>query len=800
MKVSSKVGAAARIKGIAFAGVAVAAPLCLTAVGQAAVKSWSAGNGNWTTGANWSPAGAPAAGDTIMIGPHAGAANSVVSLNADGDIDSLTLNDGMTLRTLNSFLDVDGTTQISGQNVVGPTTYASRLRVENGVAGFDFRTNNLTLSNFGQATLEDNASMVINGVATIGGDALLSGHGSISFGRDGSPALVNNGRLEATAGGLTLYQAGTGRLDLDGTSVSSSIAITSGGGDGLIVYGDQLADIFSGDVEMSSNSLWEMNLTNGWAADLSSSLTVTGSGDLPAAIVDGAPIDWAGDVTVTGNHGRLRFAADVTIDPEAVFHVNGEDELEFTGVTEIEGGDFNLANGAELRFLNDTFISGGTFSTSGVAANSGRVSFLGPSNWQGNVTLSGRSRVNGMGIVSAATTITADQFDMDGGAGVTLWDVNAALTVNADQIDETGNSFDGAIDINGGPASRLAVNLTNPADTWRMMGTMNLTGISGLYYTRVSGSRMEVGGTLNISDANINIAADMTLLDGGELNLAAAGSDLRLSGASTFKSGASITGQGLLHNNNSVGGMTIGNGVTLGQAGLVNGGRLFIGDNGPGQVAVDRFVSDADATLQMVVGGTTPGIELSHLLVTGGTAQLDGTLAISLAAEGDWTFAPELGDQFTILTAPGGVVGQFDNLLQPAGLPTGLLFEVQYTPTSVVLFVDDTFAADFDRDGDVDSADLPVWNSAYGVTNGGDATSDSVSDGADFLVWQRQYGSGLPVAMAFAVPEPSTAALLVCGGLFVVRAARRVRAPALRFAAAVEGQQGSRRESENHRG
>ena len=776
MNVSSKLGAAARIKRIAFAGFAVAAPMCLPTVGQAAVKSWNVGNGNWTTGANWSPAGAPAAGDTIMIGPHAGAANATVSLNAHVDVDSLTITDGMTLRTFNSFLDVDGTTQISGQNVVGPTTFASRLRVENGNAGTDFRTNNLTLSSFAQATLEGDASVIINGVATIGGDALLGGHGAIYFGRDGGPALVNNGRIEATAGGLTLYQTGSGRLDLDGTSVSSTIAITSGGGNGLVVHGDQLADIFSGDVEMGANSLWEMNLTNGWATDLSSSLTVTGSGDLPTAIVDGSPLDWAGDVTVTGDHGRLRFAADVTIDPEAVFHVNGNDELEFTGATEIEGGDYNLANGAELRFLGDTAIAGGTFSTSGVAANSGRVSFLGPSDWQGNVALSGRSRVNGMAVVSSATTITAGHFDMDGSSGVTLWDLNAALTINADQIDETTNSFDGTIDVGGDLSSRLAINLSNPADAWRMMGTMNLTGISGLYFTRVAGSRMEVGGTLNVSNANINIDSDMTLLDGGEITFAAAGSDLRLSGASLVQTGAVFNGQGLLHNNNSVAGMTFGNGVTMGQAGVVNGGRLSIGEDAPAQVAVDRFVNDADATLQMFVGGTTPGSDLSQLLVTGGTATLAGTLSLSLVDEGGSLFAPELGDEFTILTAPGGIVGEFDTLIQPLGMPTGLLFEIDYTPTSVILYVDDTWAADFNRSGAVTGADLSVWAASYGMNNGGDATYDGISDGADFLVWQRQYGSGLPVAMASAVPEPSTAVLLVCGGLFVARRAVARRA------------------------
>ena len=365
-----------------------------------------------------------------------------------------------------------------------------------------------------------------------------------------------------------------------------------------------------------------------------------------------------------------------------------------------------------------------------------------------------------MAIVSAMTTIDADQFNMDGIGGGTIWDVNAAFTVNADQIDSTDNEFEGVIDVAGPLANRLTLNLTDPTAAWQMMGTMHLSGAAGIYVTRVAGSKMEVGGTINIDDSNANIAADVTLMGASDVNFAAAGSDLRFSGETTIENGVNFTGQGLLHNNASGEGMKIAGGVNLGQAGIDNESRLAIGLDAPGQVSVNRFESATDATLQMFIGGTTPGTELSNLLVTAGTAQLDGTLALSLFDDGGG-FAPELGDEFAIITAPGGIVGQFSQLVQPSGMPTGLLFEVQYTANSVVLFVDDTYQADFNRDGVVDGEDLAVWNSAYGVNNDADANGDGDSDGADFLVWQRQYGYGLPVAMATAIPEPTTGALLV---------------------------------------
>jgi len=741
-------------------------------IASATVKSWAVASGPWTAGGNWSPVGVPGAADDVLIGPHIGAANETVTLNANASVDSLTLTDGMTLRTSTSSLNVAGATQISGQNIVGPSTFAARLRIENGVGGTDFTTENLSVSNFGRATLESNSSMLVEGVATIGEDAVFSGHGAAYFSKNSGTALDNNGRLEATAGGLTLFQTANGRIDLDGASGNGLVVVNSGGGNGLEINGDQLTDAFSGDIEMGSNSLLSMNLTNGWSAGSGSSLVVAGSGDLPTSVVDGNPLDWAGVLTVTGNHGRLRFDADVTLATAAVVSVNGDDELEFAEATEIEGGDYNLANGAELRFSGDTTVAGGTFSTSGVAANSGLVSFLGPSDWQGNVTLSGRSRVNGMAVVSATTTINADQFDMDGTSGLTLWDVNAGFTVNADQIDASNNSFDGVIDVGGGLASRLTLNLTNPADTWQMMGTMHLSGASGVNITRIAGSRMNVGGTINIANSDINVTAETVLMDNSTVNFAAVTSDLRLSGPSIIENGANFTGQGLLHNNADGEGMKIAGGVNLGQAGLDNEGRLAIGLDAPGQVSVNRFTSDADATLQMFVGGTTPGTELSNLLVTAGTAQLDGTLILSLFDDGGG-FEPELGDQFAIITAPGGVVGQFDQLVQPSGMPTGLLFEVQYTANSVLLFVDNTYEADFNRNGVVNGDDLTVWNSAYGLNNYADANSDGLSDGADFLVWQRQYGLGLPVAMAAAIPEPTAMALLVIATAMLAHHRRR---------------------------
>jgi hypothetical protein len=69
--------------------------------------------------------------------------------------------------------------------------------------------------------------------------------------------------------------------------------------------------------------------------------------------------------------------------------------------------------------------------------------------------------------------------------------------------------------------------------------------------------------------------------------------------------------------------------------------------------------------------------------------------------------------------------------------------------------------ADFNGDGNVNSADLALWKTGFGrpasPTNLGDADGDQDVDGADFLRWQRQLGAA--TIASTAIPEPPSLAL-----------------------------------------
>lgn len=87
-----------------------------------------------------------------------------------------------------------------------------------------------------------------------------------------------------------------------------------------------------------------------------------------------------------------------------------------------------------------------------------------------------------------------------------------------------------------------------------------------------------------------------------------------------------------------------------------------------------------------------------------------------------------------------------------------LVLEVPLTP------------GDFDLNGTVDGPDLSIWEQHYGTAVGagvttGDADEDGDVDGRDFLLWQANRSS--TSATVGAIPEPSTALLLLCCSLLI---------------------------------
>ena len=99
---------------------------------------------------------------------------------------------------------------------------------------------------------------------------------------------------------------------------------------------------------------------------------------------------------------------------------------------------------------------------------------------------------------------------------------------------------------------------------------------------------------------------------------------------------------------------------------VVNHGTLTLGGTGLGQIGGTVFEQTASGRWDLTVSGV--GLAAFDRLTLTGTAVLDGTLDPQLMVG----FVPSLGQGFNILSAAGGVTGEFAAINQPAGMPAGL--------------------------------------------------------------------------------------------------------------------------------
>ena len=179
--------------------------------------------------------------------------------------------------------------------------------------------------------------------------------------------------------------------------------------------------------------------------------------------------------------------------------------------------------------------------------------------------------------------------------------------------------------------------------------------------------------------------------------------------------------------------------------------------------------------------GNVPGVPNADF-ASFQTSALNANGQVAFAADlqtseaGIWIVDP-LGDSWLVAREGDLLVGRTVASLAFAGDGAGqtggfndageLVFHALFTNGDSGLFLFRPYAADFDRDADVDVDDLTVWQNAFAATPAADADNDGDTEGADFLVWQREFGSGvISTPILTEVPEPASWGLLILGGLF----------------------------------
>ncbi len=203
-------------------------------------------------------------------------------------------------------------------------------------------------------------------------------------------------------------------------------------------------------------------------------------------------------------------------------------------------------------------------------------------------------------------------------------------------------------------------------------------------------------------------------------------------------------------------------------------GRIEPGDP-IGQLVIDGDLSNqAAGTIAFDLGGTTAISQYDRLDVSR-SAFLAGTLEVSLTD----SFAPAVGNMFTLVTAGSSVVGEFDNFL----LPAGYTWSVTYNTTNVVLAVTGlrlSLSGDYNGDGSVDAADYTLWRDSLGSVGSNlpaDGNSNGSIDAGDYTVWKMGFGQGVGAgsAASSAVPEPTALVTLSLAACFTVAVRSRRR-------------------------
>jgi hypothetical protein len=639
----------------ALAAAALAALLTLPPAALSATRTWASGDGSFFDASRWHQNLLPGSSDDIHIGNLAAAAGAHVWMGADWGVlfGSLHLSNGVVLDTNGSELVSFGTATLTGEGtrlIARPAPFYNQR---------DFQARAVIGSG---AHLELRDNVAVNLWENSSNSGTLSGRGDATI----APGFVNNGSIRpGNNGGLTLRFGHNADWsgDLDGNG-SGRLVLTDPFAQ-LRVEAASLTDSFSGQISMVHGALLDMQLTDGWTVGPTGRIAVLGFNNVAASQIAGSHLRFGGEMNVDLAEGKLHVLAPTTVLASARIDVGHSDELRFMGDTTVEGGSFALGRFGTLRFDGATTMSGGSFATHSTQWDDGTIAFNGPTAWRGAVTLAGTARQQGTAAVFAATTIEAQRFDMDGLSGTTSWYLVAPLTVRAEQIATTANNrFAGTIEIRGGLMSWMNMQLADRQASWIMSGTLRIDGLTPLVETKILGSRMVLEGQLVVEGGRVGIAADTRFSASGFAGPARVGftddnAELWMSGTTEVDAGVRFDGSGTLRNAGG-GTMWLAHGADLEDVALVNAGVLHVGD-GAALATAPAFAQLAGGRWVVELGGHAPGTEHDLLTLFGGGAQLGGFLNVALIDLGSGAFQPAVGDEFTILLAPGGVSGTFQN-------------------------------------------------------------------------------------------------------------------------------------------
>ncbi|WGD54678.1 Ig-like domain-containing protein [Bradyrhizobium sp. CB1650] len=616
----------------------------LTAHGMAnyvavmATKTWTGGGttsnpntANWSSSGSWSPSGAPAAGDDVVIGGNSGGSYTVT-------------------------LDVASATPALNSLTINFTGNTATLSIGSG------KTLNVTntVSLTGTNTISMSGGMVNAGTLTLtGASANVTGFGTLNV----SGHYTSTGRLTATGGTLdvfgtvdsgvvlTIGTSPNSNLKIEGTATSAAaISISNanqtleiGAGGNLTISAAQ--SITNGKIQLDGGTL-----TDASGLTIGSSATLTGSGTVAANIA-------AGTGTITASGGVLNLTGTVVASggPGFTIATAAGSTLKFSNTATSAAITINNANQTlEIGASGSLTLTAAESITNGTIQLDG-----GTLTDASSLTIGSSGKLTGFGTVAANIAAGTGTITASGGA------LNLTGTV------ASGNAFT----IGSGSASTLKFSNTATAATAISISSANQTLEIG------TGGNLTIGvaesitnGTIVLSGGTLTDSAGVTIGSGATLSGTGTAGAITLSAGTISQTGgtltlASITGNGSVNGTITNAAITA-KGGTLDLFGSIAGtSTLAIDSSAAATLKIDGTISSgaisissANQTLEI---GATGGLTLTAAeSITDGKIKLDGgtltdasglTIDSGASLVGKGTVAAPVNGTGTI-TANGGTL------------------------------------------------------------------------------------------------------------------------------------------------
>jgi hypothetical protein len=710
--------------------------------GPACTVTWTgaAGDQQWTTAKNWSPARVPGTKDIACVpasydGPAvqvAGGTNVVAGISAQGAA-GLELDGG----SLELARAADASSIAGLEQTAGTLTVDSGVKL--GLTG-DAVWDGGVLAGAGTTTLTAGSDLTLLGATLTGkfvndgaidwqgglvcleNPAVLTNSGTFTMTADGQEIAPCNGAVsfENTATGTISAGATPGQTIDIGTPFDNAGKVAVSSGTLELGDGDSATGTDAGSYSLASGS--ELDLSGG-TRTLTSAAKITGSGtvslnstlvlagqslanlDMTGGQTEGA-FTVTGSYVVTGGTAADVAKATTTTIAKGATMVIDTGETDVIGHNIVNDGTISWAGGGMCLGNGAHLTNNGTFD---LTADNQYIQECGGS-------APAFTNAAGATVVRAGTTGTCSYIDVpfDNAGTVTVSSGNVELGQGNSATGTDTGSYSLArgteLQLTGGSRTLTSAAKITGAGTVDLAATLVLAGqsLANLQQSggqtegpfKVTGTYVLTGGTMtDLSSATTTtIAAGATLITEGAEGLD--GHNLVNDGTWDWRTGGMCMGDGAVFTNNGTWDITAAGGDAGpcggAAASVVNGtsGTILVNsaadptekfsttddgdmDDDDGDMDVDNsFTFTATASYGATFAARCPE------LIVGGKAKVTGKLAIHTRKG----FKPKKGESCSIISAPSGLTGKFKKVTgTKAG--KGLSYAVGYTATGVTLTV-----------------------------------------------------------------------------------------------------------------